>query len=446
MASTVAEPKGSVAEVTPKKITKPANSFEIAQAQFDKVAEYLGLDEPTKELLRFPLREYHFAIPIRMDDGSVRIFRGFRVQHNDARGPAKGGIRFHPHETVDTVRALSMWMTWKCAVVDIPLGGAKGGVICDPHNLSMREQEAICRGWVRQVSCNVGPTTDVPAPDVMTNSQHMLWMLDEFEKIHGGRFPGFITGKPVGMGGSLGRTEATGYGVVFTLREAMKELAMKAENTTASVQGFGNVARYAIELYLRLGGRVVAVSCWDQADQCSYTYRKLPGIDLEQLLKITDKFGGINKDKARELGYEVLPADAWIEQDVDILIPAALENQITGDNVGKISKSVKIIAEGANGPTTPEADAKIRERGIWLIPDFLANAGGVTCSYFEQVQSNMNYFWEKDEVLGKLDQKMTSAYYAVSDLARRQKLYMRDAAYAIAIGRVAQACRDRGWV
>jgi glutamate dehydrogenase (NAD(P)+) len=212
------------------------------------------------------------------------------------------------------------------------------------------------------------------------------------------------------------------------------------------VQGFGNVARYAIELYLRLGGRVVAVSCWDQADQCSYTYRQLAGIELDQLLKITDKFGGINKDKARELGYEVLSADAWIEQDVDILIPAALENQITGDNVDKISASVKIIAEGANGPTTPEADAKIRGRGIWLIPDFLANAGGVTCSYFEQVQSNMNYYWEKDEVLGKLDQKMTAAYYAVSDLARRQKLYMRDAAYAIAIGRVAQACRDRGWV
>ncbi len=447
MSSTTVERPGSDIKVAEnKKVIKPANSFEIAQAQFDKVAEHLGLDEPTKELLRYPLREYHFAIPVRMDDGTVKIFRAFRVQHNDARGPAKGGIRVHPQETVDTVRALSMWMTWKCAVVDIPLGGAKGGVICDPHNLSMREQEQICRGWVRQVVNNVGPTTDVPAPDVMTNSQHMLWMLDEFEKIQGGRFPGFITGKPVGMGGSLGRTEATGYGVIFTLREALKERGMKAENTTASVQGFGNVARYAIELYTRLGGKVVAVSCWDQADQCSYTYRKLTGIELEQLLKITDKFGGINKEKAKELGYEMLPGGAWLEQDVDILIPAALENQITGENADSISKSVKIIAEGANGPTTPEADAKIRARGIHLIPDFLANAGGVTCSYFEQVQSNMNYFWEKDEVLGKLDVKMTAAYYAVSDLARRQKLYMRDAAYAIAIGRVAQACRDRGWV
>jgi glutamate dehydrogenase len=429
-----------------KKIVKAFNSFQIAQAQFDKVAEYLQLDAATRDLLRYPLREYQFAIPVHMDDGSVKVFRGFRVQHNDARGPGKGGIRFHPQETIDTVRALAMWMTWKCAVVDIPLGGAKGGVICDPHNLSAREQEQICRGWVRQVARNVGPVSDVPAPDVMTNSQHMLWMLDEFEHIRGGRYPGFITGKPVGMGGSLGRTEATGYGVVFTLREALKELSIRPENTEAAVQGFGNVAHYAIDLYQRLGGRVIAVACWDQADQCSYTYRKPQGIDLVQLVSITDRFGGINKAKAQDLGYEVLSGEAWIEQDVDILIPAAIENQITGENVDRISRRVKIIAEGANGPTTPEADAQIRSRGILLIPDFLANAGGVTCSYFEQVQSNMNYFWEKDEVLGKLDVKMTSAYYAVSELARREKLYLRDAAYAIAIGRVAQACRDRGWV
>jgi glutamate dehydrogenase (NAD(P)+) len=426
--------------------TKAFNSFQIAQTQFDRVAEYLGLDPATRELLRYPLREYHFAIPVRMDDGSTKIFRGFRVQHNDARGPGKGGIRFHPHETVDTVRALAMWMTWKCAVVDIPLGGAKGGVICDPHNLSSHEQEQICRGWVRQVARNVGPITDVPAPDVMTNSQHMLWILDEFEHIHGGRYPGFITGKPVEMGGSQGRTEATGYGVVFTLREALKELSIKPENTTASVQGFGNVAQYAIELYTRFGGRVIAVSCWDQADQTSYTYRKREGVDLPQLLSITDRFGGIDKTKATTLGYELLSGDAWIEQDVDILIPAAIENQVTANNVSKISPKVRIIAEGANGPTTPDADAEIRKRGILLIPDFLANAGGVTCSYFEQVQSNMNYFWEKDEVLGKLDVKMTAAYYAVSELARRENLYMRDAAYAIAIGRVAKACHERGWV
>lgn len=425
---------------------KSFNPFSMAQAQFDKVADILELDQATRDLLRNPMREYHFNIPIRMDDGSFRVFRGFRVQHNDARGPGKGGIRFHPQETIDTVRALAMWMTWKCAVVDIPLGGSKGGVVCDPHNLSMREQEQICRGWVRQISKDVGPVLDVPAPDVMTNAQHMLWMLDEFETLHKGKYPGFITGKPVGMGGSLGRTEATGYGVIFTVREALKELGIKPENTIASVQGFGNVAQYAIELYQKLGGNVICVSSWDQEDQTSYCFVKKNGINLEELLKITDRFGGINKTKAKNLGYEVLPGEVWIEQDVDILIPAAIENQITAENVNKISKRVKLIAEGANGPTTPEADKIIQERGIFLLPDFLANAGGVTCSYFEQVQSNMNYYWEKDEVLGKLDVKMTSAYLAVSELARKRKLYMRDAAYVISVSRVAQACKDRGWV
>ncbi|MBI5809561.1 MAG: Glu/Leu/Phe/Val dehydrogenase [Ignavibacteriales bacterium] len=426
--------------------SKEFNPFEMAQAQFDKVADILNLDSATREILRNPLREYAFSIPVKMDDGTTKVFRGFRVQHNDARGPAKGGIRFHPHETADTVRALAMWMTWKCAVVNIPLGGGKGGVICDPHHLSAKEQEQICRGWVRQMAKNVGPLNDVPAPDVMTNAQHMLWMLDEFEVIHGAKYPGFITGKPVGMGGSLGRTEATGYGVVFVLREALKDMNIRPQDTTASVQGFGNVAQYAIDLYTQLGGKVIAVASWDQQDQCSYTFRKNDGVNLEQLRNITDKFGGIDKTKAKELGYEVLDGEAWIEQDVDILIPAALENQVRGDNAVKISNKVKIMVEGANGPTTPEADKIIQEKGIFLIPDFLANAGGVTCSYFEQVQSNMNYYWEKDEVLGKLDVKMTSAFRAVSDLAKKKNLYMRDAAYVISINRVAQACKDRGWV
>ncbi|GAB4373196.1 MAG: glutamate dehydrogenase [Calditrichia bacterium] len=425
---------------------KAFNPFEMAQRQFDSVADLLDLDSGTRELLRNPMREYHFNIPVRMDDGTVKVFRGFRVQHNDARGPAKGGVRFHPQESIDTVRALATWMTWKCAVVDIPLGGGKGGVICDPHNLSAREQEQICRGWVRQIARDVGPVRDVPAPDVMTSAQHMLWMLDEFETIHAGRFPGFITGKPIGLGGSLGRTEATGYGVIFTVREALREMNIRPEDTKASVQGFGNVAQYAIQLYNQLGGTVVCVSCWDQDDQTSYAYYKKDGINLEELLKITDRFGGINKKKSQELGYEVLPGEAWLEQDVDILIPSAIEAQITEENVHKISERVKIIAEGANGPTTPEADKIIHQRGIHMIPDFLANAGGVTCSYFEQVQSNMNYYWEKDEVLGKLDVKMTSAYLAVSELARKRKLYMRDAAYVISVSRVAQACKDRGWV
>jgi glutamate dehydrogenase len=425
---------------------KKYNPFETAQAQFDRVAEILELDQATRDLLRNALREYHFSIPVRMDDGKVKIFRGFRVLHNNARGPGKGGIRFHPQETIDTVRALSMWMTWKCSVVDIPLGGAKGGVICDPHNMSPREQELLCRGWVRQIAKNIGPLSDVPAPDVMTNAQHMLWMLDEFETIYGAKYPGFITGKPVGMGGSLGRTEATGYGVIFTLREALKELNIRPEDTVASVEGFGNVSQYAIQLYQQLGGKVTTVSCWDQEDQKAYSFRKKQGIDLKELRDISDHFGGIDKEKAKKSGYEILPGEAWIEQDVDILIPAAMENEINEETVKKIGDRVKVIAEGANGPTTPQADEVIKKRGIFMIPDFLANAGGVTCSYFEQVQSNMNYYWEKDEVLGKLDTKMTAAFIAVSELARRKKLFMRDAAYVIAIDRVAQACKNRGWV
>jgi glutamate dehydrogenase (NAD(P)+) len=337
-----------------------------------------------------------------------------------------------------------MWMTWKCAVVDIPLGGGKGGVICDPHHLSLREQEQICRGWVRAMANDIGPLMDVPAPDVMTTPQHMLWMLDEYEALHRGKFPGFITGKPVGHGGSLGRTEATGYGVIFTLREALRELGLKPQDAPASVQGFGNVAQYAIKLYHQMGGKVTCVSCWDQEDQTSYSYRRLSGVDRNELLSITDKFGGIDRRRAQELGYEVLPGDAWLVQDVVVLLPSATENQITAETVGRIAKSVRVIAEGANGPTTPDADRVIREREIFMIPDFLANAGGVTCSYFEQVQCNMNYYWEKDEVLGKLDLKMTSAFHAVSDLARKRNLYMREAAYVIAIGRVVEACKARG--
>ncbi|MFO8051116.1 MAG: Glu/Leu/Phe/Val dehydrogenase [Thermoplasmatota archaeon] len=422
------------------------NAFKMAQEQFDSVADALELDGATRDLLREPMREYHFLIPVRLDDGSYKVFRGFRVQHNDARGPCKGGIRFHPQETADTVKALAMWMTWKCAVADIPLGGGKGGVICDPHDLSMREQEGICRGWVRQLSGNIGPVRDIPAPDVMTNAQHMLWMLDEYESISGGKHPGFITGKPVGSGGSLGRTEATGYGVVYTLREAMKDLELEPAKTVAAVQGFGNVAQYAIELYTQLGGTVLCVSCWDQKDKTSYTYFREGGIDLAKLRKISDRFGTVDPVKAEELGYKQLPGNDWIKQNVDILIPAALENQINKETVRYISDRVKIIVEGANGPTTPEADLVLRDKGIMTIPDFLANAGGVTCSYFEQVQSNMNYFWSKDEVLGKLDDKMTRAFHAVLDLAKNKDVPLRVAAYMIAISRVADASRIRGWI
>lgn len=426
--------------------TKVYNPFKTAQKQFNRAADLLELNTATRELLGYPMREFHFSIPVHMDDGTMQVFRAFRIQHNDARGPAKGGIRFHPMETVDTVRALSMWMTWKTAVADIPLGGGKGGVICDPHHLSQFEQEQICRGWIRQIVKNIGPFSDIPAPDVMTNPQHMLWMLDEYETITGARYPGVITGKPLGMGGSQGRTEATGYGTIITVREALKELNIKPENTIASFQGFGNVSQYAIELFHKMGGKTICVSCWDNKDEKSYSFRKKEGINLKELRDIADVFGGIDKDKARDIGYEVLPGEAWLEQEVDILVPAAMENQITGENADKISKRVKIVAEGANGPTAPEADDILSSKEIFIIPDFLANAGGVICSYFEQVQNNMNYYWEKDEVLAKLDMKMATAFAAVSDFSKQNNLEMRDAAYVISVNKVAQACHSRGWV
>ncbi|NLK27789.1 MAG: Glu/Leu/Phe/Val dehydrogenase [Clostridiales bacterium] len=425
---------------------KTYNPYVTAQTQFDQVADKIGLDQATRELLRQPSREFHVTIPVKMDDGTTKVFNGYRIQHNDARGPAKGGIRFHPQETVDTIRALSMWMTWKCAVVDIPLGGAKGGIICDPHNMSLGEQERLCRGYVRQLAKVMGPVIDVPAPDVMTNGQHMLWMMDEYETIHGGHYPGTITGKPVGMGGSLGRKEATGYGVIYTLREALKALSIDIASTTASIQGFGNVAEHAARLYTKLGGKIIAISCWDNNDKASYTYRNKNGIDVNQLASIKDAFGTINKQKAIDLGYELLDGNEWIAQDVDIILPCALENQITPETLAKISDKVKVICEGANGPTTPDSDEIIKEKNIYLIPDFLCNAGGVTCSYFEQVQCNMNYFWSKEEVLEKLDQKMTSAFHAVHNLSKEKNLYMRDAAYVIAIHRVAEAVKLRGWI
>jgi glutamate dehydrogenase (NAD(P)+) len=425
---------------------KGFNAYKMAQDQFEKVAEQLDLDKATRDLLKVPMREYHFSIPIRMDDGNIKIFKGFRIQHNDARGPCKGGIRFHPQETADTVRALSMWMTWKCAVVDIPLGGAKGGVICDPHDLSETEQENLCRGWVRQIARDIGPVRDIPAPDVMTNNQHMLWMMDEYQTIFGGQYPGIITGKPVELGGSLGRPEATGYGLIYILREALKEIDLDITKATASIEGFGNVARYAAELFIEYGGTVVSVSCWDQKDNCAYSYYKEKGINLNELHKITDRFGTIDKNKAKDLGYECLPGKDWLRHKVDILMPNALENSITIDNVKNINNDVRLIICGANGPITPEADDELDKKGIIVIPDFLANAGGVVCSYFEQVQNNQNYYWNKEEVLGKLDDKMTDAFYKVWELAKRNKIRLREAAYMIAISRVAEACKLRGWI
>lgn len=428
-------------------MAETTNAFEMAQRQFDHVAELLKLDSQVREILRWPLREFHFRIPVRMDDGTIKVFQGFRVQHNDARGPSKGGIRFHPAETIDTVRALATWMTWKCAVVDIPLGGGKGGVVVDPATLSTSEKERLVRGWVQQMWRNIGPRQDVPAPDVGTTPQMMGWMMDEYSKLVGEYTPGVITGKPVGGGGSLGRTEATGFGVIYTVREAMKHLKMDPTKCLAAIQGFGNVAQYAAIGFTEiLGGKVVCVSYWDREDRTPYTVSKADGIDPRFLMSITDQYGTIDKNKAKEAGYAIEPADAWISKEVDVLIPAALEGQINADSVHKISPRVKIIAEGANGPTTPEADEVIRQRGIFLIPDFLCNAGGVTVSYFESVQNDMNFYWPKEEVLSKLDQKMTAAFEAVLELAEKEKVYMRDAAYMVAITRVVKAMELRGWI
>ncbi len=426
--------------------TRPFNPFAVAQAQFDLVADRLELDGPTRDLLREPIHEHTFALPVRMDDGGTKILRGFRVLHNNARGPGKGGIRFHPAGGLDMVRALAMWMTWKCALVELPLGGAAGGVAVDPHNLSEREQERLCRGWVRALSRELGQDVDVPEPDLMVNPQHMLWMLDEFEAIRQARLPASITGKPVDLGGSLGRREATGYGLVFCVREALKELGLRPEKALASVQGFGAVGQAAVRMFGQIGGRVACVASWDQADKVAYSFRKEGGVDAGELASISDSFGGIDKERASRLGYEVLPQDAWLEQDVDVLIPAALENQITAGNAGRIPPRVRIIAEGAEGPTAPAAEEAIGKTGVVVIPHLLANAGGVICSYFEQVQSGMNSYWGLEEVLGKLDVKITAAYIAVSDLAKARKLSRRDAAHVIAVSRVASACRARGWV
>ncbi len=423
------------------------NEFEMAQKQFDNVARLLHLDPQVAEILRWPLREYIFRIPIRMDDGSLRLFTGFRVQHNDARGPCKGGIRFHPAETLDTVRGLAMWMTWKCAVADIPLGGGKGGVIVNPATLSTTEKERLCRGWVQQMWKHIGPRNDVPAPDVGTTPQMMGWMMDEYSKLVGEFTPGVITGKPLGSGGSQGRNEATGFGVIYTVREAMKHLKMDPRKSVAAMQGFGNVSQHAALGFVEiLGGKVICVSCWDDRDKCAYTYSKEDGINPRFLMSITNEYGTIDRDQAAAAGYRVEDGDAWISKDADVLMPGALAGQINAETVKRISDRVKIIAEGANGPTTPEADEVLRKNNIFVIPDFLCNAGGVTASYFESVQNDMNFYWSKEEVLQRLDQKITAAFHAVMEMAEKEKVYMRDAAYMVAIDRVVKAMELRGWV
>lgn len=428
-------------------MVKKINAFDMAQIQFDTVAKLLQLDNEIAQILRWPQREYSFRIPVRMDDGSLKVFQGFRVQHNDARGPNKGGIRFAADETLDTVRALATWMTWKCAVADLPLGGGKGGIVVDPSTLSTAEKETLCRGWVQAMWKNIGPRNDVPAPDIGTTPQMMGWMMDEYSKLVGQYTPGVFTGKPVGGGGSLGRTEATGFGVIYTVREAMKHINLDPKNSVAALQGFGNVSQYAALGFVEiLGGTVACVSCYDRHDKKAYTYSKKGGIDPRFLMSIVDQYGTVDKQKALDSGYEVTDGDKWLEADVNVLIPAALEGQITKETVKKVSKNLKLVAEGANGPTTPEADEAFKKNNVFVIPDFLCNAGGVTVSYFEQVQNDANYYWEKDAVLRRLDVKMTAAFNAVLNRSLEEKVYTRDAAYMVAIDRVVNAMELRGWL
>ncbi|MEA3238184.1 MAG: Glu/Leu/Phe/Val dehydrogenase [Candidatus Bipolaricaulota bacterium] len=427
--------------------TPTRNPFEIAQKQLDKSAKALDLDPQITAILREPLRIFEMRLPVRMDDGSIRVFHGFRVQHNDARGPTKGGIRFHPNETIDTVKALATWMTWKCAVVDIPLGGAKGGVIVDSSTLSNGEKERLCRTWMEQMWKNVGNRVDIPAPDVGTTPQMMGWMMDEYSKRVGEYTPGVITGKPVGGGGSLGRTAATGFGVIVTVREALKVLGIDSHGATAAIQGFGNVAQYAaLNFTNMLGGKVVCVSCWDRSDRKAYTFSNENGIDAKYLQSITDQYGTIDKEQAKAAGYVIEDGNAWYSKDVTVLIPAALENAISPNVAEAIKPSVKILAEAANGPTVPEAEPILAQKGIYVIPDFLCNAGGVTCSYFEGVQNDMNFYWTEEEVNEKLDNKMKEAFYGVHNMAQSASVDNRTAAYMIAVQRVATAMRLRGWV
>lgn len=428
-------------------MTETINAFQMAQSQFDHVAGLLNLDPQVAEILRWPSREFKFMIPVKMDNGNIRVFFGYRVQHNDARGPAKGGIRFHPSETLDTVRALAMWMTWKTAVADIPLGGGKGGVPVDPATMTMPEKEKLCRGWVDQMWRNIGPRQDVPAPDVGTNPQMMGWMMDEYSKLSGEFTPGVITGKPVGGGGSLGRTEATGFGVIYTVREAMKFLKIDPAKSVVAIQGFGNVSQYAAIGFTEfLGGKVACVSYWDRDDHIAYTVSHKDGVNPLFLQSITDIYGTIDKDKAREAGYIIEDADAWITKDADVLMPGALEGQINAQSVKRISDRVRLVAEGANGPTTPEADEIFKRNGVFVIPDFLCNAGGVTVSYFESVQNDMNYYWTRDEVLERLDTKITQAFNKVVQMAESEGIFMREAAYMVAIDAVVRAMELRGWL
>jgi glutamate dehydrogenase (NAD(P)+) len=411
------------------------NPFEVAKSQINACADILKLEPHVRSMLSTPMRELHFTMPVHMDDGSIRIFQGFRVQYNDARGPAKGGIRFHPEETIDTVRALASWMTWKCSLLDLPLGGGKGGVICNVKEMSPAELERLSRAYAQAAWKFIGPDQDIPAPDVYTTPQIMAWMMDEYSKIVGKNQFGVITGKPLCISGSKGRGDATARGGMFTLKEAAKVCKIDLSKATVAVQGYGNAGAHAHRLVQELfGAKTVAVS-----DSKGGIYNA-KGLDPQAVSKHKEKTGSV-KDFP---GAKNISNAELLELEVDVLLPSALENVITDKNAGNLK--AKIIGELANGPTTPEADAIIYKKGIHVIPDFLCNAGGVTVSYFEMVQNFYMFSWEEKEVHEKLERRMVSAYNSVLATSKKYKINMRQAAYVVAVERVVEAMKLRGWV
>jgi glutamate dehydrogenase len=415
-------------------MTEVLNPFKIVQQQVKMVCDKLGYEDSVYEILKEPEKVLVVSIPVKMDDGSIKTFIGYRSQHSTALGPAKGGVRFHPDVTLDEVKALSTWMTFKCGVVGIPYGGGKGGVVCNPKELSRGELERLSRGFFRAIYPIIGPEKDIPAPDVYTNAQVMAWFVDEYSSLKGYYSPGVVTGKPIRLGGSAGRTEATGRGCMFTIREAAKEIGLDMKGAAVAVQGSGNVGGIAAKLIAELGSKIVAMS-----DSKGGVYNP-DGIDPDAVLEHKAKTGSV-------LGFpgsQEISNDELLELDVDILVPAALENVITSKNAANIK--AKIIGEGANGPTTPEADKILYEKGILVIPDILANAGGVTVSYFEWVQNLMNFYWTEEEVNNRLEGIMVRAFKEVYQMHKEHKVNMRDAAYMVSIQRVAEAMKLRGWI
>ncbi|GCE47766.1 glutamate dehydrogenase (NAD(P)+) [Thermosporothrix hazakensis] len=408
------------------------NPYEMAVAQFDEAAERLGLSQAMRAILRKPKRELIVNFPVRMDNGDVEMFTGYRVQHNINRGPAKGGIRFSPEVSLDEVRALAMWMTWKCAVVGIPYGGAKGGVICDPHKMSMAEIERLTRRYATEISILIGPDSDIPAPDMNTNPQVMAWIMDTYSMHQGYSVPAVITGKPLAIGGSEGRLEATARGVQVVALEAMQDMNMQPEKCRVVIQGFGNVGGIAARLLHESGCKVIGIS-----DISGGLYNP-DGIDIPKATRFSREHGGLRGFPEAE---EITNAEL-LTLPCDVLIPAALENQITGHNAAQIN--TRLIIEAANGPTTPEADAILNERGITVVPDILANAGGVTVSYFEWVQDLQRFFWAEDEINMRLEKIMKRSYQAVKAKAEEQRTNLRMGAYLLAVARVAEATEIRG--